>query len=57
MGAAITVLGLSTATLLCAGDRQDKDPSAVSWVLLQMPNSGAKVLLFTGDLAAYWALV
>lgn len=30
MGAAITVLGLGTATLLCAGDRQDRDPSAVS---------------------------
>lgn len=39
MGAVVTVLSLSMTTLLCAGDRQDKDPSAVSWVLLEMPNS------------------
>lgn len=39
MGAVVIVLSLSMTTLFCAGDRQDKDSSAVSWVLLEMPKS------------------
>lgn len=53
MGAEMTVLSL---TPICAGGRHTKDPSAVSWALLEMPKSDAKVWLSAGDCAAYWAL-
>lgn len=56
MRAVMTVLSLSMTTLLCAGDRQDKDPTAVSWVVLEMTKNDGKIQLFAGDLAAYWAL-